>query len=63
MSPWNLRFGKFLMEEKGKAVTIEIDDDEEDLQALINEIEEAEDMEDDVQLVCSAVKFPKHIPP
>jgi len=36
------------MEEKGKVVTIETDDKEEDLRALVDEIEEAEDMEEDI---------------
>lgn len=48
MSPQNLRFGKLSMEEKGKVVTIETDDKEEDLRALVDEIEEAEDMEEDI---------------
>jgi len=48
MSPWNPWFSKLSMEEKGKAITIKIDDKEEDLQALFNEIEEAEDMEEDI---------------
>lgn len=39
MSPRNSRFGKLSMEEKGKAVNIETDEEEEDLQALIDEIE------------------------
>ena len=48
MSSWNPWFGKLSMEENGKAVTIEIDDEEKDLQALIDQIEEAEDMEEDI---------------
>lgn len=48
MSPQNPQFGKLLMEEKGKAVTIETFDEEEDLQALVDEIEEVEDMEEDI---------------
>ena len=63
MSPRNPRFGKLSMEEKGKVVTIETDDEEEDLQALIDEIEVVEDMEEDIQLVCSTAKFLEHIPP
>ena len=50
------------MEEKGKAITIETDDEEEDLQALIDEIEEAKDMEEDIQPVCSVAKFPECVP-
>ena len=44
MSPRNLWFSKLSMEEKGKVFTIETYDEEEDLQALIDEIKEAEDM-------------------
>lgn len=36
MSPHNPWFGKLSMEEKSKVVTIETDDKEEDLEALIN---------------------------
>lgn len=42
MSPRNLQFGKLSMEEKGKAITIESDEEEEDIQALIVEVEEEE---------------------
>ena len=45
MSLRNLWFDKLSMEEKGKAVTIETDDKEEDLQTLIAKVEEAEGME------------------
>lgn len=41
MSPWNPQFSKLSMEEKGKVVTIGIENEEEDLQALIDEIEAA----------------------
>jgi len=50
------------MEEKGKAVTIETDDEEEDLQALIDEIEIDEEMEEDIQLMRTPVKFPEYVP-
>lgn len=33
------RFNKLLVAEKGKEITIELDEDEEDLQALIAQIE------------------------
>jgi len=46
------------MEEKGKAITIEIDEEEEELQALIATIEEEEDMEEDIQPMCHAVNCP-----
>lgn len=48
MSPRNPQFGKLSMEEKGKAVTIETDDEKEDLQALVDEIDAAEDMEEEI---------------
>jgi len=48
MSLRNSWFGKLSMEEKGKAFTIETNDEEEDLHALIDEIEEVEDMEEDI---------------
>ena len=51
MSSRNTQFSKLSMEEKGKAVTIETDDEEEDLQALIDEIEIDEEMEEDIQLM------------
>lgn len=49
------------MEEKGKAVTIETDEEEEELQSLIVVVEE-EFMEEDIQPMHSAVKFPKYVP-
>ena len=63
MSSRNPRFVKISMEEKGKAITIETDDEEEDLQALIDEIEEVEDMEEDIQSARFAAKLPKYVPP
>ena len=56
MSSRNPQFGKLSIEEKGKAITIETDHEEEDLQALVNEIEAAKDMGEDIQLVCAAAK-------
>jgi len=63
MSPRNLRFNKLLMEEKGKVVTIETDEEEEDLQALIIEVEEEENMEVDIQPMCSTTKLLEYVPP
>jgi len=57
-NPW---FNKLSMEEKGKVVTIEIDDKEEDLHTLIAEVEEAKDMEEDIHPVRSIVKLPEYI--
>jgi len=53
MSSQNPWFGKLSMEEKGKAVTIETDDEEEDLQTLVDEIEVDEEMEEYIQPVCT----------
>lgn len=62
MSPRNL-LHKISMEEKGKAVTIETDKEEEDLQALTAAIEEEEDMEEDIQSLHSTTKLPAYVPP
>lgn len=51
------------MEEKWKVVTIETDEEEEDLQALIATGEEEEDVEEDIQPLRSAAKLPVHGPP
>jgi len=51
------------MEEKGKAVAIESDGEEEDLQGLINQIEEKDDMEEDVPPMTSIAKSPTYVPP
>ena len=49
MSPRNPQHKKLTMEEKGKVVIIEKNEEEEDLQALIGTVEEEEDMEGDIQ--------------
>lgn len=51
MSLRNPQFGKSSIEEKGKAVNIEIDDEEEDLQVLVDEIEADEEMKEYIQLL------------
>lgn len=48
MSPRNPRHSKLSMEEKGKVVTIETDEEEEDLQASIVATEEEEYLEEDI---------------
>lgn len=63
MSPQNPRFGKLSMEDKGKTVNLEIDDEEEDLQTFVEEIEVDEEMEDDIQPVRTKAKLPKYVPP
>lgn len=62
MSLRNLQFGKLSMEEKGKVVTIQIDEQEEDLQALIVVVEEEEDMEVDIQPMHSVARLPEYVP-
>ena len=62
MSPRNPKFGKLSMEEKGKVVNIEINDEEDDLQAFIAEVKEAEDMEENIQPVRSVAKLPEYVP-
>lgn len=50
------------MEEKGKAVTIKTDGEEEDFQTMIIIVEEEEDVEEDIQSLHSAVKLPAYVP-
>lgn len=47
-SPRNLRFKKLLMEEKGKTVTIESDEEEEDPSTFVEEIELEHEMDEDI---------------
>jgi len=56
----SLRFGKLLVAEKGKAITTEIEEDEEDLQALIAQIEAQDEEEEDVFQIPS---LPPYISP
>ena len=63
MSPRNLQFSNLSMEEKGKVVTIETDEEQEELRYLIVEVEEEEDMEADIQPMHSAAKLPEYVPP
>ena len=42
------KYNKLSMEENGKAVTIETDEEEEDLQALIATTEEEEEVEEGI---------------
>ena len=59
-NPW---FGKLSMAEKGKAVAIETEEEEEDLQALITQIEAQDDEAENVSQVPSAINIPPYIPP
>jgi len=48
---------------EGEAVTIETDEEEEDLEDLLIAVEKDEGMEDDTQLVHLMTKFPTYVPP
>lgn len=50
------------MKEKGKAITVKFDEEEEDLQELIVRIEVQDDVEEDVPLIPSARKLPTYVP-
>lgn len=62
MSPQNPQFGKLSMEDKGKAINLEIDEEEEDIQAFVEEIEAYEEMEEDIQPVLAIAKLPEYVP-
>ena len=62
VSPRNPLCTKLLMEEKGKATTIETIE-EEYLEDLIIAEDEDEGMEEDTQLAHSATKLPAYVPP
>lgn len=51
------------MAEMGKAVTLEIEEEEEDLQDLIAQIEAQDDEAKNVSQVPSVIKLPPYIPP
>jgi len=63
VSSWNLLHSKLSMEEKGKAITIEMDEEEEDLEDLIIMEDDDECMEEKTQLVHHMKKFPTYVPP
>jgi len=50
------------MEDKGKTVNLETDDEEDDLQAFVEKIEVDKEMEEDIQPVCIAAKLFKYVP-
>jgi len=51
------------MEDKDKTVNLETDDEKEDLQAFIEVIEVDEEMEEEIQRVCTIAILPKYVPP
>lgn len=63
VSPQNPRFSKLLMAEKGKVVTLETEEEEEDLQALIAQIEAQDDEMENISQVPSTIMLPPYIPP
>ena len=54
---------KLSMEEKGKAITIETDEDEEDLEDLVIAEAEDEGMEEDTQPTHPMTKLSAYVPP
>lgn len=63
MSHRNPLHKSLTMEEKGKAVNLEIDEEEEDLEDLIIEEDEDEGMEEQDEAMHPRTKFPTYIPP
>lgn len=63
VSPRNSLRTKLSMEEKGKAVTIDTDEEEEDLEDLIIAEEEDEGMEEDTQPTHHATKLHTYVLP
>lgn len=59
----NPRFNKLSMEENGKTVTIESDDEEEDPPTYVEEMEPEEEIEEDIQPMRAPTKWPKYVPP
>lgn len=51
------------MAKKGKVVTINTNEEEEDLHSLTIIVEDDEDKEGDIQPICSATKLPTYVPP
>lgn len=62
MSSRNLLCTQLTMEEKGKAVTMEIDEEEIDLEELMMVEEEGEGMEEKAELTPISIKFPAYVP-
>lgn len=62
VSPRNPWFHKLSMVEKGKSITIETEEEEEDFQALITQIEVQDDEVEDASKKHSTTKLPPYIP-
>jgi len=63
VSPRNSLCTKLSMEEKEKVVTIEIDEEEEDLEDLIIAEDEDKGMEEEIEPVHPLTKLPTNFPP
>lgn len=62
VSPRNSLRTKLSMEDKGKAITIETDEEEEDLEDIIIEEDENEGMEEETELDDPPKKLPTYVP-
>lgn len=63
VSPRNPLRTRLTMEEKGKAVKLEINEEEEDLEDLIIEVDKDEGMEEETESAHPPTKLPAYIPP
>ena len=62
VSPRNPLCTKLLMENKGKAITIEFDEEEEDLKELIIKEDDVEGMEEETEPGHPLTKLPSYAP-
>ena len=62
VSPQNLLRTRLTMEEKGKAVNQETDEEEEDLEDFIIEEDEDEGMEEETEAAYPPTKLPAYVP-
>lgn len=63
VSPWNPLCTKLSVEDKGKVVIIETDEDKANLEDLIIEEEEDEGMEEETEPAHPPTKLPAYVPP
>jgi len=63
MSPQNLLRTKFPMEEKGKAINLETNEEEEDLEDILIEKDKHEDMEEETEGADPPTWLPVYVPP
>lgn len=62
MSPRNLLRTRLTIEEKGKAINLETNEDEEDLEDLIIEEDEDKGMEEETEVAHPIINFPAYVP-